>query len=152
MFHVKHYKGGKNIEGRCIIIIYYRDSDSIINVLSGQEIQRLNVESEKKQQQREYEAYTLMRSILNRMLIRNSLSALGFEWSYLFYKEFMHYKAPERILRPTKLIISDSSHTRIKLRISRIQCNEIISIYKGSENQIKKTLNKLYGRENIYDS
>lgn len=93
-----------------------------------------------------------MRSILNGMLLRNSLSTLGLEWSYLFYKKFMNYKAPVRILRPTKLIISDSSHTRIKLRISHIQANEIISIYKDSEIKIKKILNKLYGRENIYDS
>lgn len=93
-----------------------------------------------------------MRSILNGMLLRNSLSTLGFEWSYLFYKEFMNYKSPYRIIRPTTLIISDSSHTRVKLRISHIQANEIISIYKDSENQIKKILNKLYGRENIYDS
>lgn len=90
-----------------------------------------------------------MRGIVTSMLLRNSLSTLGFKWSYLFYKEFMAYKAPERILRPTKLIISDSSHTRIKLRISHIQANEIISIYKDSEIKIKKILNKS-GKELSY--
>lgn len=132
--------------------MYYRDTDSINNVLSGQKIQRLNVESEKKRQQREYESYTLMRSILNHMLIRNSLSTLGFEWSSLFYKEFMHYKAPIPILRPHSLIISSTSKARIKKRIIFKQTSEIIDIYGYRENHIKRILNNLYGRENIYDS
>lgn len=97
--------------------MYYRDTDSINNVLSGQETQRLMVESEKKLQQREYDSYRLMRGIVTSMLLRNSLDTLGLEWSYLFYKEIRGYKAPERILRPHSLIVSTSSHVNIKRRI-----------------------------------
>lgn len=132
--------------------MYYRDTDIINNVLSGQEIQRLTVESEKKLQQREYDSYRLMRGIVTSMLLRNSLDTLGLEWSYLFYKEIRHYKAPERILRPHSFIISTASHDRIKKKIIQKQVSEIINICNESENHIKRVLNKLYGRENIYDS
>lgn len=92
----------------------YMDTDSVYNVLSGQEVQKLRVESEIKLQQKEYESYTLMRSIVTHMLLRNSLDMLGIEWAYLFYKEIRGYKAPERILRPHSLIVSTSSHGNIK--------------------------------------
>lgn len=67
----------------------YLDSDSINSILSGQEIQRLNVESEKTSGK----GIGFMRSY-------------GVECAYLFYKEIRGYKVPERILRPTNLIIS----------------------------------------------
>lgn len=132
--------------------MYYRDTDGINNVLSGQETQRLMVESEKKLQQREYDSYRLMRGIVTSMLLRNSLDTLGVEWSYLFYKEIRHYKAPERILRPHRLIISTASQRRIKKKIIQKQVSEIINICNENENHIKRILNSLYGRENIYDS
>lgn len=132
--------------------MYYRDTDSINNVLSGQEIQRLMIETEKRVRKREYDSYRLMRVIVISMLLRNSLDTLGVEWSYLFYKEIRHYKAPERILRPHRFIISTASHDRIKKKIIQKQVSEIINICSESENHIKRVLNKLYRRENIYDS
>lgn len=133
-------------------MFYYVDTDTINNALSRQEVQRLRIESEKKTVIREYDSYRLMRGIVTSMLLRNSLDTLGLEWSYLFYKELSHYKAPERILRPHILIISTSSHNRIKGRIIQKQLSEIIDICNESEKHIKRVLNKLYGRENIYDS
>lgn len=133
-------------------MLYYVDTDSVYNVLSGQQVQRLRIESEKKTRQREYDSYRLMRSIVTSMLLKNSLDTLGVEWSYLFYKEIRGYKAPERILRPHILIISTDSHYRIKGRIIQKQLSEIIDICTESENHIKRILNNLYGRENIYDS
>lgn len=130
----------------------YVDTDSVYNVLSGQQVQRLRIESEKKTRQREYDSYRLMRGIVTSMLLRNSLDALGVEWSYLFYKEIRGYKAPERILRPHSLIVSTTSHVNIKRRIIQKQLSEIIDICNESENHIKRILNSLYGRENIYDS
>lgn len=80
----------------------YLDTDSINSILSGQEIQRLNVESEKTSGK----GIGFMRSIVIHMLLRNSFDKLGVECAYLFYKEIRGYKVPERILRPTNLIIS----------------------------------------------
>lgn len=133
-------------------MFYYMDTDSVYNVLSGQKVQRLRIESEKRLQQREWDSYRLMRGIVTSMLLRNSLDALGVEWSYLFYKEIRGYKAPERILRPHNLIVSTTSHVNIKRRIIQKQLSEIIDICNESENHIKRILNSLYGRENIYDS
>lgn len=131
--------------------MHYLDTDSINNVLSRQKVQRLSVESENKLQQREYDSYRLMRGIVTSMFLRNSLDTLGVEWSYLFYKEIRGYKAPERILRPHSLIISTDSTVRIQKKIIQKQLSEIIEISNESENHIKRILNKLYGRENIYD-
>lgn len=130
----------------------YVDTDSVYNVLSRQEVQRLRVETEKRVREREYDSYRLMRGIVTSMLLRNSLDTLGLEWSYLFYKEIRGYKAPERILRPHSLIVSTTSHVNIKRRIIQKQLSEIIDICNESENHIKRILNSLYGRENIYDS
>lgn len=132
--------------------MYYRDTDSINNVLSGQETQRLMVESEKKLQQREYDSYRLMRGIVTSMLLRNSLDTLGVEWSYLFYKELKGYQAPERILKPNSLIITPISHTHIKDKILEYHLKEIVEIADRKDRNLKCILNKLYGRENIYDS
>lgn len=129
----------------------YLDTDSINSVLSGQEIQRLNVESEKRINEREYKSYHLMRSIVISMFLRNSLDTLGIKFAYLIYKEIKGYKAPLPILRPHRLIISSTSDNRIKNRIIYKQISEIIGIYNHSENNIKRILNALYGRKNIYD-
>lgn len=80
----------------------YLDSDSINSILSGQEIQRLNVESEKTSGK----GIGFMRSIVIHMLSEIPLTSYGVECAYLFYKEIRGYKVPERILRPTNLIIS----------------------------------------------
>lgn len=106
-------------ERRCNIIMHYLDADSINSVLSGQDIQRLKVESEKRIMEREYNSYQLMRSMIGYMLLRNSLDMLGVKYSYLFYKEIKGYKAPIPILMPHSLIISSTSKARIKNRIIR---------------------------------
>lgn len=131
--------------------MYYLDTDSSNSVLSGQEIQRLKVESEKRIMEREYNSYQLMRSMIGYMLLRNSLDMLGIKYSYLFYKEIKGYKAPIPILMPHSLIISSTSKARIKNRIIQKQISEIIDIYNHNENHIKRILNKLYGRKNIYE-
>ena len=97
--------------------MHYWNTDSVNNVLYGQEIQRLKVESEKRINEREYKAYQLTRSIVIPMFIRNYLDRLGIKWAYLFYKEITGYKAPIPILRHHSLIISSTSNTRIKNRI-----------------------------------
>ena len=86
------------------------------------------------------------------MLLRNSLDTLGVECSYLFYKELKGYQAPERILEPNSLIITPISHTHIKDKILEYHIKEIVEIADRKDRNLKYILNKLYGRENIYDS
>lgn len=131
--------------------MHYRNTDTINSVLSRQEVQRLKIESEKRTIQREYDSYRLLRSILIFMLLRDSINTFGIKYSHLLYKEIKGYKAPLPILRPHSLIISSTSKARIKKRIIYKQTSEIIDIYDNRENHIKRILNNLYGRKNIYD-
>lgn len=108
--------------------MHYWNTDSVNSILSGQEIQRLKIESEKRIAEREYNSYQLMRSIIISMFLRKSLDTLGIKYAYLFYKEIKGYKAPIPILKPHSLIISSTSKDRIK-----------------------RILNRLYRRKNIYD-
>lgn len=130
------------------------DSDSINSILSGREIQRLKIESERKLQEREYESYTLMRNIVTQFFLRNSLEILGVEWSYLFLKECRGYKAPERILRPTNLTITDDSHKRIKATTTAIIWDSmpLINDIDKRTSIGKELLNAIYGRRNNVDS